>query len=205
MASSSRLARPFERSPSTSRAADGAITFDAAGQLHEQKARVVVVACNGIGTPRLLLKSAAIRSPLGKSNSDWSSEAVAGCRSRCRPRPRPEPSARQLACRIEVNRAVGQPCLSTVTSRTVARVLRTTPLRIASAVDEVGAILCFSKILGVATFERYVMMARSPRRGNSASPTCQRPSRTGSWARNDRGWREQRRLASWVCGIPGNA
>ena len=49
--------------------ADGALYFDADGQLHEQKARLVVVACNGIGTPRLLLNSRSSRFPQGLANS----------------------------------------------------------------------------------------------------------------------------------------
>jgi choline dehydrogenase-like flavoprotein len=49
--------------------ADGAVYFDADGGLHEQKARIVVVACNGIGTPRLLLNSKSSRFPNGLANS----------------------------------------------------------------------------------------------------------------------------------------
>ena len=49
--------------------ADGAMYYDADGHLHEQKARVVVVACNGIGTPRLLLNSKSNRFPNGLANS----------------------------------------------------------------------------------------------------------------------------------------
>jgi choline dehydrogenase-like flavoprotein len=41
--------------------ADGVVYHDADGALHEQKAEIVVLACNGVGTPRLLLNS---RSPL---------------------------------------------------------------------------------------------------------------------------------------------
>jgi choline dehydrogenase-like flavoprotein len=48
--------------------ADGALYFDAEGKLHEQKARVVVVACNGIGTPRLLLNSKSKHFPHGLAN-----------------------------------------------------------------------------------------------------------------------------------------
>ena len=36
--------------------ATGVLYHGADGQLHEQKAELVVVACNGVGTPRLLLK-----------------------------------------------------------------------------------------------------------------------------------------------------
>lgn len=49
--------------------ASGAIYFDADGRLHEQRARIVVVACNGIGTPRLLLNSRSTRFPDGMANS----------------------------------------------------------------------------------------------------------------------------------------
>jgi len=37
--------------------ADGVLYYDKEGQLQEQKAEIVVLACNGIGTPRLLLNS----------------------------------------------------------------------------------------------------------------------------------------------------
>ena len=49
--------------------ADGALYYDADGTLQEQKARIVVVACNGIGTPRLLLNSTSSRFPDGLANS----------------------------------------------------------------------------------------------------------------------------------------
>ncbi|WP_197417690.1 GMC family oxidoreductase [Mycobacterium sp. GA-2829] len=49
--------------------ADGAVYFDAAGVEHEQKARLVVLAANGIGTPRLLLLSAHAGAPDGLANS----------------------------------------------------------------------------------------------------------------------------------------
>ena len=48
--------------------ASGALYYDAEGQLHEQKARVVVIACNGIGTPRLLLNSQSRLFPDGLAN-----------------------------------------------------------------------------------------------------------------------------------------
>lgn len=48
--------------------ADGAVYFDAEGKIHEQKAKLVVVACNGIGTPRLLLNSKSSRFPNGLAN-----------------------------------------------------------------------------------------------------------------------------------------
>ena len=49
--------------------ADGAVYYDRDGQVHEQKARVVVMACNGVGTPRLLLNSRSGRLPDGIANS----------------------------------------------------------------------------------------------------------------------------------------
>jgi choline dehydrogenase-like flavoprotein len=47
---------------------DGALYYDADGHLQKQLARVVVVACNGIGTPRLLLNSKSNRFPQGLAN-----------------------------------------------------------------------------------------------------------------------------------------
>jgi choline dehydrogenase-like flavoprotein len=49
--------------------ASGAIYYDADGIERFQPAEVVVVACNGIGTPRLLLNSASARFPNGLANS----------------------------------------------------------------------------------------------------------------------------------------
>ena len=49
--------------------ATGAIYFDENGTEHHQSAKMVVVACNGIGTPRLLLNSASDRFPDGLANS----------------------------------------------------------------------------------------------------------------------------------------
>jgi choline dehydrogenase-like flavoprotein len=49
--------------------AEGALYYDADGRLNEQKARIVVVACNGIGTPRLLLNSTSAQFPHGLANS----------------------------------------------------------------------------------------------------------------------------------------
>lgn len=48
--------------------ADGVIYFDAEGREHCQKARMVVVACSGIGTPRLLLNSRSSAFPDGLLN-----------------------------------------------------------------------------------------------------------------------------------------
>lgn len=47
----------------------GALYYDRQGNLHEQTARVVVVCCNGIGTPRLLLNSKSKLFPQGLANS----------------------------------------------------------------------------------------------------------------------------------------
>ncbi len=49
--------------------ASGAIYYDADGVECFQPAEVVIVACNGIGTPRLLLNSASSRFPNGLANS----------------------------------------------------------------------------------------------------------------------------------------
>ena len=49
--------------------AAGAIYYDAEGSEHFQPAEVVIVACNGVGTPRLLLNSASARFPNGLANS----------------------------------------------------------------------------------------------------------------------------------------
>ena len=48
--------------------AGGVLYYDAEGNLHEQKAEIVVLACNGIGTPRLLLNSTSSRFPDGLCN-----------------------------------------------------------------------------------------------------------------------------------------
>jgi choline dehydrogenase-like flavoprotein len=47
---------------------DGAIYYDANGVERKQKAEVVVLACNGIGTPRLLLNSRSQQFPDGLAN-----------------------------------------------------------------------------------------------------------------------------------------
>ena len=49
--------------------ATGVTYFDAEGREHFQGAEVVIVACNGVGTPRLLLHSASGRFPRGLANS----------------------------------------------------------------------------------------------------------------------------------------
>ncbi len=48
--------------------ADGVIYHDADGREQRQKAEIVVLACNGVGTPRLLLNSASPRFPDGLAN-----------------------------------------------------------------------------------------------------------------------------------------
>jgi choline dehydrogenase-like flavoprotein len=49
--------------------ANGALYYDKKGNLHHQLARVVVVSCNGVGTPRLLLNSKSTFFPQGLANS----------------------------------------------------------------------------------------------------------------------------------------
>ncbi len=49
--------------------ADGVIYYDAEGHVQRQRAKVVVMACNGIGTPRLLLNSRSSLFPDGLGNS----------------------------------------------------------------------------------------------------------------------------------------
>ena len=48
--------------------ATGAIYFDADGVEHHQLAEVVIMACNGVGTPRLLLNSKSTKFPDGLAN-----------------------------------------------------------------------------------------------------------------------------------------
>ena len=49
--------------------ATGALYYDADGNLQEQRAKVVVMACNGVGTARLLLNSKSSLFPEGLANS----------------------------------------------------------------------------------------------------------------------------------------
>ena len=49
--------------------ATGVIYYDADGEEQFQPAEVVMMACNGVGTPRLLLNSASGRFPNGLANS----------------------------------------------------------------------------------------------------------------------------------------
>jgi choline dehydrogenase-like flavoprotein len=48
--------------------ANGALYFDAGGNIHFQPARLVILACNGVGTPRLLLNSNSPQFPDGLAN-----------------------------------------------------------------------------------------------------------------------------------------
>jgi choline dehydrogenase-like flavoprotein len=48
--------------------ADGVVYYDENGVEHRQRAEVVVLACNGIGTPRILLNSRSKRFPDGLAN-----------------------------------------------------------------------------------------------------------------------------------------
>ena len=50
--------------------ADGVIYYDDRGVEQRQKARTVVIACNGVGTPRLLLNSTSALFPHGLANSN---------------------------------------------------------------------------------------------------------------------------------------
>ena len=49
--------------------ADGVLYYDDEGTLQEQKAEIVVLACNGVGTPRLMLNSKSALHPDGLANS----------------------------------------------------------------------------------------------------------------------------------------
>ena len=49
--------------------ASGVIYFDANGVEQFQAAEVVIIACNGVGTPRILLNSSSARQPNGLANS----------------------------------------------------------------------------------------------------------------------------------------
>ena len=50
--------------------ANGAVYYTADGGVDQQRARVVIIACNGIGTPRLLLNSVSSLFPHGLANSN---------------------------------------------------------------------------------------------------------------------------------------
>ena len=62
-------ARVYEIVTGTDGRATGARYFDTAGTSHFQPARCVIVAANGVGTPRLLLLSKSERHPDGLANS----------------------------------------------------------------------------------------------------------------------------------------
>jgi choline dehydrogenase-like flavoprotein len=49
--------------------ADGVVYYDEHGAEHRQRAEIVILACNGVGTPRLLLNSASSAFPDGLANS----------------------------------------------------------------------------------------------------------------------------------------
>ena len=49
--------------------ASGALYYDSHGNLRRQKAKLVVLACNGVGTPRLLLNSKSVLFPDGLANT----------------------------------------------------------------------------------------------------------------------------------------
>lgn len=49
--------------------ADGVIYYDTEGVEHRQRAAVVIIACNGVGTPRLLLNSTSSQFPDGLANN----------------------------------------------------------------------------------------------------------------------------------------
>jgi choline dehydrogenase-like flavoprotein len=48
--------------------ADGVVYYDEEGREQRQRAEIVIIACNGVGTPRLLLNSASPRFPEGLAN-----------------------------------------------------------------------------------------------------------------------------------------
>jgi len=68
--------------------ADGAVYYDREGRVHAQKARAVVLAANGIGTPRLLLNSRSARFPDGHVPSLC--DGARRLRSAARRPPRPD-------------------------------------------------------------------------------------------------------------------
>jgi len=48
--------------------ATGVLYYDEHGQIHEQKAELIIMACNGVGTPRILLNSTSKLFPEGLAN-----------------------------------------------------------------------------------------------------------------------------------------
>ena len=65
--------RPWSRVYEVATGRDGRVTgaryFDRSGEKQFQRARAVIIACNGVGTPRLLLLSKSSRHPRGLANS----------------------------------------------------------------------------------------------------------------------------------------
>ena len=61
-------ARVYEITVDSMGRADGALYIDASGARRRQRGRAVVIACNGVGTPRLLLLSKSKRFPDGLAN-----------------------------------------------------------------------------------------------------------------------------------------
>lgn len=59
----------YGRLPPTNTAWSGVIYYDATGVERFQPAEMVILAANGIGTPRLLLNSASSRFPAGLADS----------------------------------------------------------------------------------------------------------------------------------------
>ena len=68
VAAAHALPRARDHASTTDGMADGVIYYDADGVERRQKAEVVVLACNGIGTPRLLLNSRSTHFPDGLAN-----------------------------------------------------------------------------------------------------------------------------------------
>ena len=62
-------ARVFEIETDAHGRATGAAYYDRDGRTHRQRARITIVAANGVGTPRLLLLSRSRRHPAGLANA----------------------------------------------------------------------------------------------------------------------------------------
>ncbi|MBI4219173.1 MAG: GMC family oxidoreductase [Chloroflexi bacterium] len=62
--------RVFEITVDQSGRCTGAAYYDQDGRIQREEARAVIVACNGVGTPRLLLVSRSSRHPEGLANSN---------------------------------------------------------------------------------------------------------------------------------------
>jgi choline dehydrogenase-like flavoprotein len=61
--------RVFEIAVDSQGRCTGAAYYDGEGKIQQARARAVIVACNGVGTPRLLLASRSRRHPNGLANS----------------------------------------------------------------------------------------------------------------------------------------